>query len=197
MRKEKLDELKSYIEEFKTIKKEKVFTDNNFLKIEKYKYYLNNGKSIIREKIVKNNNDGSAAIILPVTKNNNTLLVVEPRVLTKLGVGIGFPAGYIEKDEKIVDAARRELQEETGYVPKTIKLLDSFYQDEGCLEAYNHIFLALNCEKKYSQKLDKDEYIKYFECTYDEAIELSNMGYISGANSKLALEKSKQYIKRS
>lgn len=48
MRKEKLEELKSYIEEFKTIRKEKVDNNKNFLKIEKNKYYLNNGKSIIR-----------------------------------------------------------------------------------------------------------------------------------------------------
>ena len=26
--------------------------------------------------------------------------------------------------------------------------------------------------KKYEQQLDKDEFVKYFECTYDEAIEL-------------------------
>ena len=106
MRKEKLEELKSYIEQFKTIKKEEVINDKNFLQIKKNKYYLNNGNSIIREEIVKNNNGGSAAIILPITKENNTLLVVEPRVFTSTGVGISFPAGYIEKNENPIDAAK-------------------------------------------------------------------------------------------
>lgn len=196
MRKEKIEELKSYIEQFKTIKREEVVNNKNFLQIKKGKYYLNNGKSIIREEIVKNNNGGSAAIILPITKENNTLLVVEPRVLTSTGVGVAFPSGYIEEKENAYDAALRELKEETGYVPDELKLLASFYQDEGCSRAFNHAFLALNCERKFEQNLDKDEYIKYFECTYDEALELSDMGYINSSNSIIALEKTKSYLKK-
>lgn len=201
MRKEKLEELKSYIEEFKTIKVENINgkQDKSFLKIDRKLYYLNNGKAIIREEIIKNNGDGSAAIVLPITKENNTLLIVEPRVLTDLGVGIGFPAGYIEKNENPYQAALRELQEETGYSIESkdnLIQLSSFYQDEGCSRAFNHIFLALNCEKKYSQNLDEGEYIKYFECTYEEALELEQMGYINGSNSIIALEKSKNYIKK-
>ena len=42
----------------------------------------------------------------------------------------------------------------------------------------------------------QNEYVKYFECTYDEALELMDMGYINSANSMLTLEKSKQCIKR-
>ena len=46
-----------------------------------------------------------------------------------------------------------------------------------------------------NQNLDKDEYIKYFECTYDEALELVDMEYINDAGSILLLEKSKVYMK--
>lgn len=110
-------------------------------------------------------------------------------------MGIGFPAGYIEQGEDPYQAALRELQEETGYVSNNLELLAKFYQDEGCSKAFNHVFLALDCEKKFEQNLDAGEYIKYFECTYDEALELANMGYISGSNSIIALEKSKKYVR--
>ena len=47
-----------------------------------------------------------------------------------------------------------------------------------------------DCEKKYDQELDKDEIVKYMTFNYDELFELEKMGYINGANTKLALEKS-------
>ena len=195
MRKEKLDELKSYMEEFKTLREERL-EETGFITVERKLYTLNSGKSIIRENILKNRKDGSAAIILPLTKEYGTILVVEPRVLTKSGVGISLPAGYIEDGEEPVDAALRELKEETGYVPNRIEEICSYYQDEGCSKALNHSFIAYDVEKKYDQNLDKDEFIKYFECTYEEALELMDMGYINSANSMLTLEKSKQYVKR-
>lgn len=196
MRKEKLEELEIIIDGFKSIKQEKLNKEASFLKSEVYSCSLNNGKTITREKIVKNGSDGSAAIILPVTKENNVILTVEPRVFTKRTVGIGIPAGYIEKDEAPYIAALRELEEETGYVPNEMIKLGGFYQDMGCSSAYNEAFIAMDCEKKSEQNLDPGEYIKYFDCTYEEALELIDMGYIEGCNAIITLGKAKKYMKR-
>lgn len=195
MRKEKLEELKGYIEEFKTIKVEEL-ENPGFLTIHKRLYTLQNGKQVTREILKKNKKDGSAAIILPLTKDLETILVIEPRVATKEGVGISLPAGYIEEGEDPVVAAQRELREETGFEASRIEKICSYYQDEGISGAFNHSFIAYDVEQKYEQDLDKDEFIKYFKCTYEEALELVELGYINGANSILTLEKSKQYIRR-
>ena len=195
MRKEKLKELRDYINELKTIEVINSSDKPTFLSIEKKYYKLNNGKVIPREKLLKNGTDGSAAIILPITVDSNTILVVQPRVNTKETVGVELPAGYIEQTETPVLAAIRELTEETGYVPKKMKFLDSYYQDQGCMSAYNYSYLALDCKRVKKQNLDKDEFIKYFECRYEEALELVELGYIKDINSKYTLEKSKQYFK--
>lgn len=194
IRKEKLEELKTIIEELKVIDIKKREEASKFLSSEAYNIYLNNGIVLPREKLIKGGTDGSAAIIMPVTNDNEIITVIEPRVFTKNKVCVGFPAGYINLNEDIKLGALRELKEETGYVPETILKLDSFYQDEGCSAAYNHIFLALNCAKKYSQLLDKDEVIRYMKFNYEELLELEQMGYICSSNNKLVLAKTKKYM---
>ena len=180
-------EIIDIIEEFKPIKKEQI-GEPKFISVMPYKVTLNNGNVVRREKVLKGKKDGSAAIIIPYI-GDKIMVVIEPRVFTKIGVGIGFPAGYIEEDEEPKVAALRELREETGLVPERIEEIDSFYQDEGCSAAYNHIFIAYNCKKVYEQKLDKDEFVRYVELTKEEIFKLEEEGYIAGCNAKIAIQK--------
>ena len=196
MRKEKLEELNEYVELLKTKRKKLMEMTGDFIKVNKYLVELNNGKVITREKILKGNNDGTASIVLPVTVDGNVILVVQPRVFTRSGVGIELPAGYVDVGEEYEDAARRELFEETGYVPENIRLLGQFYQDQGCSAAYNKSFLAEGCRKIGPQSLDSSEFIKYFECSIDELYELVELGMINDLQSQYTIEKAKQYIRR-
>lgn len=196
MRKEKLDELESYIEELKVKRKTLLDRYGKFLSIERHLVELNNGEIITREKLVKNGRDGNASIILPVTDDGNTLLVVQPRVFTRSGVCVELPAGYVDGNESYEEAARRELFEETGYVPAYMQHLGSFYQDQGCSSAFNQAFLASGCKKIGNQSLDGDEFIRYFECSYDEMLELVSLGYICDCQSQFTIERSKHYMKK-
>ena len=196
MRKEKLELLHKYVNELKWIKNEMLNIPNSFVTVEPHRFLINN-KYIVREKISKNGKDGSAVIVIPMEKDTREFVVsIEPRVFTSKKVAVSFPAGYIESNETPREAALRELREETGYAPTVLKHLDAYYQDEGVSAAYNHMFLALNCEKLYEQELDPDEMIHYMTFTYGELLELEKMGYISGGNTKLALCRIKKNMKR-
>ncbi|MCI9233743.1 MAG: NUDIX hydrolase [Bacilli bacterium] len=194
VRKETLTKLKNYIEELKTIKVEQVASPSKFLTIEPAIYHLNNGKTMKRELLKKQAKDGSAAIILPVTNENKTVLVVEPRLGSTRTVAVGLPAGYIEPGEEPLNAAKRELAEETGYVCGTYRLLSKYYQDPGISKAYNYAYLGLDAEHIKTQSLDPEEFIRFLKCDYEEALELVELGYIEDLQAQFVLEKAKQYL---
>lgn len=193
--KEILEMMKKYFEMYKTVGTKTVEGDPEFLAVARQEYQLAMGETIIRDHVVKTNSTGSAAIVLPITKEGNFVLVIQPRVLTESGVGIEVPSGYIEPGEDSLTAARRELEEETGYTASEFVPLSAYYQDQGCMQAFNHSFIAWDCEKTRDQRLDFDEHIQYFECTPSEAWELVEMGYINDANSLLALAQAKTLLK--
>jgi ADP-ribose pyrophosphatase len=55
-----------------------------------------------------------------------------------------FPAGHVELGESPGDAARRELEEETGFTPGRIELLGKLAPDTGRLSNSLWCFLALD-----------------------------------------------------
>lgn len=217
MEKKSLYELRRLLEELKTVKKTLVpksevyssyikeidgvkyialedLSRGQFITNERYICTLNNGQDIIREKIQKARKDGSAVIIVPVTKDNEVIVTVEPRVFTEKTVGLGFPAGYIELEEDSELAALRELQEEVGVVPERLIRLASFYQDEGISAAKNVAYLALGCTEGHEKNPDEGEFVEYFKCSFNEVLEMQQEGYIEGSNSIIAIEKAKPYF---
>lgn len=68
-----------------------------------------------------------------------------------------FPGGIIDKGEKPETAARRELQEETGYIAKKITALGTFYANPAIMNNSCHIFLAENLSDMGEKILDAHE----------------------------------------
>lgn len=188
--------LKNISEDLKVVSLKEIQKEGTgFLGIEKYQVILNNGAIFNRERLIKNNMSGNAVIIVPVTKDNESFIIVQPRVFTDTKVSVEIPAGYIDEGETPIEAAKRELREEIGCVAEELIPLKSFYQDQGISSAYNTCFLALGCKKIYEQDLDKDEYIKYLKCSLNDLYYLVDTGVIRDANGIIAVEETKKYMK--
>ena len=83
--------------------------------------------------------------IIAIDPDGKLLLVKQYR----LPVGkqlLEIPAGGIDGDEHPADAVRREMQEETGYLPKKVKKLGGFYSAPGFCTEYLHLYLATELE---------------------------------------------------
>lgn len=193
MIKHEIEEIKSRfsIKSIEEIEKEK-----HFINVKSYQCELNDGRIVIRDKILKGDRDGSASIIVPITETGKVILVIQPRILTKNKISVEFPAGYIDEGENPKEAALRELREETGYIPNEMIELAEYYQDQGCSSAYNYCYLALGCKKVYEQSLDRDEYIEYVEAYLDEVLELLDEGTINDANSIIAIERARKVLNK-
>lgn len=137
-----------------------------------------------------------ATIVVPITDSGNIVLVAQTVALSKEGALLEFPAGYWELGEKSEEVAIRELAEETGYVPTQLISLGSHYQDPGSIRQDVEVFLALGCQKKYNQSLDKGEFMKGIEVPYSFLLELIDDGYLKDANSYIAFQKANRYIEK-
>jgi ADP-ribose pyrophosphatase len=96
-----------------------------------------NGKKTTRE-VVEHND---CAAVVAIDDKGNLLLVRQFRHAVGKFL-LEIPAGGIDPGEKPVDSARRELQEEIGYLPKKIDKLGGFYSIPGYGTEYLHCYLA-------------------------------------------------------
>lgn len=111
---------------------------------------LPNGKEAVREVV---RHVGAVAVV-PVTEDNDVILVKQYRypfdtVLTEI------PAGKLDSpDEDIIEAALRELREETGATAETLTYIGDLIPSCAILDEVIHMFIA--------------EGLSYGECDPDE-----------------------------
>ena len=83
------------------------------------------------------------------------------------GRKLSFPGGRADEDASWLDAAKRELLEETGLTFKTWKLLAA-YQPMPKIEQFVAWFVATDFESEQPQKLDAGERIEVVELPFNE-----------------------------
>ena len=115
---------------------------------------LPNDKIVNREVVLHS----GGVVIIPITKDNKFIMVEQYRYPINQGL-LEFPAGRLDKEnEKPIDAAIRELSEETGYKALSIKELSYIFTAPGFCSEKLYIFLAQDLEKG-EVHLDEDEFV--------------------------------------
>ncbi|MBM4166729.1 MAG: NUDIX hydrolase [Ignavibacteria bacterium] len=115
--------------------------------------YISSGTKTIREVAFHN----GGAVVVPMLNDKKVILVKQFRYPLQQEI-IELPAGKLFKNEEPLHCAKRELEEETGYVAKKWKHLTSIFTTPGFCSEQLHIFLAQDLHKaKGGRKLEEGE----------------------------------------
>ncbi len=148
--------------EFRIINSELIYNGPVKLRLDTFRV---NGKIFTKEVVEHNASVG----IIPITNNDEIVLIKQYRHAVNEYL-IEIPAGRIENEEKPIEAAKRELEEETGYkgdlTPLTRCYLAPSYDTE-----MMHFFIAKNiCKTDNSLLMDDDENISNMIVKLDDAL---------------------------
>ncbi len=139
--------------------------------------------NVVKWDFIKHN---GAAAVVPVDEKGRLIMVRQYRnALERYTLEI--PAGGLQTpEEPTMDAAARELEEETGYKAGEIELLLTIRTTVAFCNEKIDIYLARNLTPG-SQHLDEDEYVQVKAYTVDELTEKIYAGEIQDSKTVAAV----------
>jgi len=124
---------------------------------------------------------GGSAVMMPVDSRQRVLLVRQYRLPARDYLW-ELPAGRVDPGEKLLQAAKRELKEETGLTAKEWKKLASFFVSPGYVSERMTIFLATELSQGDAQPME-DERIETRWFTKKELDGMIRAGKIQDAKT--------------
>lgn len=163
-----------------TIKSERIY-EGKIIKVRVDTVELPN-RSYAKREVVEHKR-GVAIVAL---ENDNSIYLVKQfrKPLNKFIYEI--PAGIVEANESLQEAAIREAQEEIGKKPNKIELLTDAYASPGFTDEIISIFLTQDLENN-KLEMDEDEFIDVLKVNIKETIEMIENFEITDAKSIIGI----------
>ena len=139
------------------------------------------GRKVKREMIEHR----GAAAMLAFDEDNKVILVKQHRF--PHGYVLEIPAGTLEKGEKPLKCAFRELEEETGYRAKKMKSLITYYPSIGYNTEVIHCFIASGLKKIADLSLDDDEILSVVKIDLKKLLGMIKTGKIQDSKTICAV----------
>mgnify|MGYP000518910493 CR=1 FL=1 len=133
-----------------------------------------------------------ASLIVPVFEDGSVLMERQFRYPVDQVID-ELPAGKLDADESPIDAAKRELAEETGYSANDWIALGTLMPCVGYSDERIHVFLAQGLTL-VGQSLDDEEFIETFTVPFNELYESALDGRIQDAKTLIAIFWAKKFL---
>ena len=119
--------------------------------------------------------------VVALDSDDNVLLVRQYRTPVEKEL-LEIPAGGIDPGENAEEAVRREMREETGYLPEKVEKLGGFYSAPGYCTEYLYLYLAADLIPSRLQAEDTEN-IQLTKVPLSQIPGLINSGTICDAKS--------------
>ena len=162
--------------------------EGNFIRVNKDKVRLPDGKIASREYITH----PGAVAVLALLDNGNLVMERQFRYALQREF-IELPAGKIDHGEDILECAKRELLEETGYVASKWVHLTTAWPCIGYANERMEYFLARGLTH-LGHKLDDGEFLEVFELSLPDALEWIKSGKINESKTLVGLFWLEKYL---
>lgn len=164
-----------------TLSSEKVFA-GKLLHVHRDVVRLPDGHESVREWV----EHPGAVVVIALLENGKLIFERQFRYPLRR-VFLELPAGKIDAGEHILDTARRELREETGYKAKQWRHLGTMHPCIGYSDERIEIYLARGLHLNGAKQLDHNEFLEVVELSRDEARQAVWDGRITDAKTITAL----------
>ena len=165
--------------EEKTLKSEKIY-DGVIINLRRDKVTVQGGTSY--REIVEHN---GGAVMAALTEDKKLVMVRQYRKPAGK-VMLEVPAGKIDKGEKPLEAAVRELKEETGYTASKVEFLTEFYPSVGYSEERLYLYLCTGLTPGETC-FDENEAIEIEEIDLDRLFKMAMSGELDDAKTIIAI----------
>jgi ADP-ribose pyrophosphatase len=145
----------------------------------------------VKSEVAMVRHPGSSAIV-PLLDDHRIVMTWQYRHPVSEYV-IEIPAGTMEPGESPVNCAKRELEEETGYVAGEFFELSRGHMLPAYSDEKIYLYLAKNL-KVSQQNLDQDEIIHTVKFSFDEAMQLIDRGRITDVLTIMAIYRAWIYL---
>lgn len=159
----------------------KIVHENNWFKVRKDDVTRPTGEKSEYNVVVS----PPAVFIIPQDSDGNIYLIGQTRY-TIGKYSIEVPAGSTDNKDPL-EAAKRELQEETGFTAENWEKLGEFYSANGLLQEKAHVYLATDLKQTGKDEQAEEGIDELYKLSLDKILEMIKGGEIDDGQTMSSL----------